>query len=98
MTLNRRAFVDDVQLLAMSRNRDVRDRQNADDGESCAFRLPALGTTTSVVMHNVAGQRHFDFVGGAFAKQLAAGNAGAGLNAIIEQGVKMGCCHVMTFS
>jgi hypothetical protein len=49
-------------------------------------------------VQDVAGERHFDFVGGAFAMKLAAGNAGARLNAVINKGVKMWCRHVMTFS
>jgi len=95
MALDRRAFVDDLELFRMRRDLEIGDGDNADDREYRAGRLPALGAATGVVMRDITCNGDFDLVGRAMAMQRAAAEAGnAGSDSIIYCWVKSRSSHL----
>lgn len=72
VSLDGRLFVDDMEFLAVGGHRKLVDRDDANDGEESACRLPALRAAACMVVEDVAGECNFNLVLGAVAVQLPA--------------------------
>src|SRR6185503_16198253 len=78
------ARVDDLELLAVRRDRQFVAADDRHDGERGAFGSPALAATAGVVEGDVARKRHGDRLAGALTGQRAPAEAlGAGLDAVV---------------
>ena len=62
MTLNRRAAIDDRQLVAIRRNGYVVAGNNGNHGEFRVVRFPAFRTTTNVIVERLGADRYFDLI------------------------------------
>jgi hypothetical protein len=63
MSLNGSGLVDDVKFIPIGGNGYLFCRYDTDYREQGIFWFIALGATTEMVMGDVSGQRHFDFLG-----------------------------------
>ena len=83
------AFINNLQFLSVGGDFNLVDRNDGDDSEDGARGLPAFGAAAGVVMEDIAAEIHFNFVVGAVATELTAGEAVAAFcDAVIEKGVK----------
>jgi hypothetical protein len=91
MSLDHGALVDDLELVAVGGHGHFVLGDHSDDGEEGAGRLPALGTSTGMVVSHVAAESHLDFVAATLAVQLSAGEVGIALgDAVVDQRMKRG--------
>jgi acetylornithine/succinyldiaminopimelate/putrescine aminotransferase len=79
VALDRRGGVDDMQFIGVGGHGDGVFGYYADDGEEGAAGLPAFAAAAGVIVGDVAGEGHFDFVGGAVAVELSACEVGVAL-------------------
>jgi hypothetical protein len=77
--------IDDLELVAVGRDRKVVARRDRHDGEQRAFGLPALGAAACMVMGGLALDRHRDLVVRTLAVEGAAREVrGSGLDALVD--------------
>ncbi len=71
VALDGSALVDDGQLVAVRRHRDLVPGDDGDDGEESALRLPAFGAPARVVVDDRAAESDLDGVASAEAAEIA---------------------------
>src|SRR5262249_42895690 len=78
----------DLELVSIFEHRQILPRDDGDDGEDRAFRLPAFGATAGVIVGDVALDADLDRLVLAFADQGPPGEiTRAGFHATINGGV-----------
>jgi len=92
ITLDKSTLVDDFQLVLVGSDLHITMWDNRNNGKQRTCWLPALRTSTDVIVENIATEGNLNLVGCAVAMQLAAGEVGfAFCKAIINEGMKARC-------
>src|SRR4030081_2233051 len=90
VALDRRRRIDNLQLVAVFKHRDIFARHNGNHREGCPVGLPAFGAAAGVVMGDIALDADLDRLVLAFADEGAAGKgARAFLYAVVNRWVDM---------